>query len=77
MIIKIKIPQLGFSVSEVTLTEWLHEDGATVAQGQPLYVVETNKAQQEVESPVNGKLKIIAQTGEEYPVGAIVAEIEV
>jgi pyruvate/2-oxoglutarate dehydrogenase complex dihydrolipoamide acyltransferase (E2) component len=77
MIIKIKIPQLGFSVSEVTLTEWLHEDGASVAQGQPLYVVETNKAQQEVESPVNGKLKIIAQPGEEYAVGAVVAEIEV
>ena len=77
MIVKIKIPQLGFSVSEVTLTEWLLDDGTVVAKGQPLYVVETNKAQQEVESPVNGRLRIVAQPGEDYPVGAIVAEIEV
>jgi pyruvate/2-oxoglutarate dehydrogenase complex dihydrolipoamide acyltransferase (E2) component len=77
MIIKIKIPQLGFSVSEVTLTEWLLPEGAQVDQGQPLYVVETNKAQQEVESPVKGTLHIVAEAGGEYPVGAIVAEIHV
>lgn len=77
MIIKIKIPQLGFSVSEVTLTEWLFESGAQVEKGQPLYAVETGKATQEVESPVSGTLKIIAETGEEYPVGAIIAEIHV
>ena len=77
MIVKIKIPQLGFSVSEVTLTEWLLDDGATVEQGQPLYVVETNKASQEMESPVKGTLRIVAEPGEQYAVGAVVAEIHV
>jgi len=77
MIVKIKIPQLGFSVAEVTLTEWLHAEGATIEQGQPLYVVETNKAQQEVESPVKGTLHIVAEAGGDYPVGAVVAEIHV
>ena len=77
MIIKIKIPQLGFSVSEVTLTEWLFENGARVEQGQPLYAVETGKATQEVESPVSGTLKIMAEIGEEYSVGTVVAEIHV
>lgn len=77
MIIKIKIPQLGFSVSEVTLTEWLQADGARVEQGQPLYAVETNKALQEIESPVSGTLRITSDAGEQYAVGAIVAEIHV
>ncbi len=77
MIVKIKIPQLGFSVKEVTLTEWLHAEGSTIEQGQPLYVVETNKAQQEIESPVGGTLHIVAEAGGEYAVGTVVARIEV
>lgn len=77
MIVKVKIPQLGFSVANVTLTEWLLENGAQVAQGQPLYVVETDKAQQEIESPVGGTLRIIAEPGNEYAVGDVIAEVEI
>jgi len=72
---QIIVPKIGFSMNEGTLTEWLAEDGAIVAEGQPLYALESEKSVQEIPSPVSGTLKIIAQTGEVYEVGAVLAEI--
>ena len=69
------IPSIGFSTQEATLTEWLAEDGAAIEKGQPLYTLELDKSVQEVESPASGKLKIIAETGEAYEVGSLIAEI--
>ena len=62
-------------MNEGTLTEWLLEDGATVAEGQALYALESDKSVQEVEAPASGTLKIIASTGEVYPVGELLAQI--
>jgi pyruvate/2-oxoglutarate dehydrogenase complex dihydrolipoamide acyltransferase (E2) component len=75
MAIQVTLPKLGFSMNEGILVEWLVSDGADVAEGQPLYVLESDKSTNEVESPASGRLKIIGQTGETYEVGALVAEI--
>ena len=76
MSVEIKIPQIGFSMLEGTLVEWLVPDGAQVQEGAPLYTLELDKAVQEVTSPAAGKLKVHAAVGQVYPVGALLGEIE-
>jgi len=70
------LPKIGFSMNEGTLAEWLVEDGGQAVEGQPLYALESEKSTQEVESPASGTLKIIAQIGETYEVGTLLATIE-
>lgn len=64
------------SMTEATLVEWLVEDGGQVSEGQDLYAVETDKSVQEVQSPVAGKLTIIAAPGEVYEVGHLIARVD-
>lgn len=72
---EVRIPSIGFSTQEGTLTEWLVADGASVEKGQPLYTLELDKSVQEIESPASGTLKVIGQVGEVYEIGALIAEI--
>lgn len=73
---EISIPKLGMSMTEATLVEWLVEDGGPVAEGQDLYAIETDKSVQEIQSPVSGTLKIIAEPGEIYEVGHLIATVD-
>jgi pyruvate/2-oxoglutarate dehydrogenase complex dihydrolipoamide acyltransferase (E2) component len=72
---ELAIPQLGVTMTEGVLTEWLVEDGATVSAGQAVYVLETDKSETEIESPVAGALSIKVEAGATYDVGTVVAEI--
>jgi pyruvate/2-oxoglutarate dehydrogenase complex dihydrolipoamide acyltransferase (E2) component len=76
MAIEIRIPQLGFSMTEGTITEWLVADGDRVETGQPIYAMEADKATQEIESPASGVIKLIGTQGETYDIGCVIAEIE-
>ncbi|GIX29664.1 MAG: hypothetical protein KatS3mg124_0136 [Porticoccaceae bacterium] len=69
------IPKLQMSSTEGTLAEWLVEDGALVQAGQPIYTLETDKAVQEIEAPVSGRLVQKKPAGETYPVGTEIGEI--
>lgn len=69
------IPKLGMSMTEGLLTEWLVADGAEVKEGDPIYVIETGKTVQDVQSPASGRLVHKAQAGETYPVGTDIGEI--
>lgn len=69
-------PKIGFSMNEGVLAEWLAQDGATVNAGDPLYEIESDKSNNEVEAPASGTLKIIGVTGETYQVGDIIGSIE-
>jgi pyruvate/2-oxoglutarate dehydrogenase complex dihydrolipoamide acyltransferase (E2) component len=60
---------------EAVLTEWLVPDGSVVREGDVIYAIESEKAVQDIESPAAGTLRIIAEPGVTYPVGAVVAEI--
>lgn len=75
MATQILMPQIGFSVDEATLVEWLAADGAKIEAGQPLYVLESEKSAEEVEAPASGTLRIIGKTGEVYKVGDLLAEL--
>ncbi|WP_414714384.1 biotin/lipoyl-containing protein, partial [Sphingobium sp.] len=37
---EIILPKIGFSMNEGTISEWLAADGASVSEGQPLYLLE-------------------------------------
>lgn len=76
MKIALSIPQLGWSMEEGTLVEWLVEEGATVAAGQPIYVLETDKVDNEIEAPMDGVLRQTGVPGEVYAVGAQIGQID-
>jgi pyruvate/2-oxoglutarate dehydrogenase complex dihydrolipoamide acyltransferase (E2) component len=74
--VPINIPKLGVSMSEGTLVEWLVQDGESVTEGQVLYRIETDKVENDVESPVAGIVRITGVEGETYDVGDPIGEIE-
>lgn len=72
---QVLLPKIGFSMNEGVLSEWLIADGGQVEKGQVLYALESDKSVQEIEAPASGTLKIVAQAGETYEVGTLLAEI--
>ncbi|MES2258367.1 MAG: lipoyl domain-containing protein [Pseudomonadota bacterium] len=76
MTTQVLLPKIGFSMNEAVLAEWSVADGASVTAGQTLYSIESDKSVQEIESPATGKVKILAEAGETYQVGHLLAEIE-
>jgi pyruvate/2-oxoglutarate dehydrogenase complex dihydrolipoamide acyltransferase (E2) component len=72
---RLKIPKLGMSMNEATIVEWLVVDGDSVQEGQPLYLLETDKTENEVPSPVAGVITLIGVVDETYEVGTVIAEI--
>jgi pyruvate dehydrogenase E2 component (dihydrolipoamide acetyltransferase) len=72
-----KMPQLGETVLEATVTRWLKQPGDTVELDEPLVEVSTDKVDSEIPSPVAGALtRILVQEGETVLVGAPMAEID-
>ena len=76
MATEILLPKLGFSMNEGQLSEWLAKDGEQVTEGQPLYLLESDKSTNEVEAPSSGTLRIAAEIGETYEVGTVLGTIE-
>ena len=75
MSVEVRIPQIGFSMQEGTLVEWLVKDGECVENGAPLYTLELDKSVQEVSASTSGRLKVHADAGQAYAVGTLIAEI--
>lgn len=71
----LKLPKLAVSMQEGTITGWAVASGDTVALGQKLYDIETEKSAFEVESPFAGTITLIAATGEALAIGTPIAEI--
>ena len=60
---------------EGTLQQWLVDDGAEATEGEPLYLLEMDKVEQEILSPMTGVLRHVGEPGEVYEVGALIGEI--
>jgi pyruvate/2-oxoglutarate dehydrogenase complex dihydrolipoamide acyltransferase (E2) component len=75
MSVEVRIPQIGFSLQEGTLVEWLVPDGERIESGAALYTLELDKSVQEVTAPASGIVKVHAPAGAVYAVGALIAEI--
>ena len=76
MIIEIRVPTLGESVTEATVATWFKKPGDLVAADEMLCELETDKVTVEVPSPMAGTLQdIIAQEGDTVGVDALLANI--
>ena len=72
----ILMPALGETADELHLISWLVKEGDVVELGQPLLLVETDKAELEVESAAEGTvLKILVEEGSDISVGSVIAYI--
>ncbi len=74
--IEIKIPQVGESISEVTLVEWLKGDGEWVERDEILCELESEKATFELNAEQAGILHIVAQEGENINIGEVACKID-
>jgi len=74
-VVVVKVPKLGMSMQEGELLEWLVADGDAVEAGQPLYLLGTDKVEQEIESPAAGTVRLLAEVETTYEVGEVLAEI--
>ncbi len=74
----VTMPQLGESVTEGTIGEWLKKVGDPVEKYESLLEVATDKVNAEVPSPIGGKIaKILVDPGVTVPIGTPICEIEV
>ncbi len=72
---EIRIPKPGDAITEGAIVEWLAVHGSEVKEGDPLYLLETDKVEMEIESPASGILHCIGVPGETYPIGELIATI--
>jgi 2-oxoglutarate dehydrogenase E2 component (dihydrolipoamide succinyltransferase) len=75
-IIDLKVPAIGESITEVTLSQWLKKDGDYVALDEPICEFESDKATLEFPAEVAGKLIQVAKAGDDLEIGAIVARVD-
>lgn len=74
--VEVKMPALGESVNEGTVTSWLVAEGDTVEEGDPIVEVSTDKVDSEVPAPASGVLqKIMVQEDETVAVDTVIALI--
>ena len=76
MAISVVMPALEMAQETGKLISWLKKEGESVAKGEPLLEIETDKAVMEIESPGDGILAgVKVQAGAEVPVGRTIAWI--
>jgi len=75
-VIELKVPTIGESITEVTLSQWLKADGDYVNLDESLCEFESDKATLEFPSEAAGKLIHVAAEGDDLEIGAIVAKID-
>jgi 2-oxoglutarate dehydrogenase E2 component (dihydrolipoamide succinyltransferase) len=76
MIVEIKIPSPGESISEVEIGKWFVEDGAMVTKDQEIAEIESDKATLSLIATVPGAVKILIGEGERVQFGAVACNID-
>lgn len=72
---ELRVPKLNNNDTEYVLVEWLAEDGAGVLKGDPVVVLETSKAAEELVAEADGVLRRTAETGATCAPGDVIAHI--
>ena len=75
-IVEMRVPTIGESINEVTLSQWLKPDGAIVNLDDPICEFESDKATLEFPAEAAGKLTYVAAEGEDLKIGDLVAKID-
>lgn len=76
MLLEMKVPSPGESISEVEIAEWLVKDGDYVEKDQSIAEIDSDKATLELPAEQSGKITIIVNEGETVAVGDIVCTID-
>ncbi|MEM6430620.1 MAG: 2-oxoglutarate dehydrogenase complex dihydrolipoyllysine-residue succinyltransferase [Deinococcota bacterium] len=77
MAVELKVPEVGESITEVFIGDWLKSEGDSVSRDEALVEIETDKATLEVPSPVAGVLsKVLKQAGDSANVGEVIAHVD-
>ena len=71
------MPKFGMTMEVGLIVEWLVAEGDSVAEGDPIVLIETEKVSTELEAPAAGTImEIGCAVDDEIPVGEIIAYIE-
>ncbi len=76
MVVEMKIPSPGESITEVEIAAWLVEEGEYVERDQPIAEIDSDKATLELPAEVSGQIKLIAEEGDTVEVGQVVCHID-
>lgn len=77
-VVSVRIPQLGEGLQEALLVEFIKQPGDVIKRDEPIYVMETDKATSEVESPYDGTLvEWVVKEGQVLEIGTEIAKMEV
>lgn len=76
IMVDVKIPSPGESITEVVISRWLAEDGSFVEKDQAIAEIDSDKATLELTAELAGRIRIITGEGETVPVGAVVGQID-
>jgi 2-oxoglutarate dehydrogenase E2 component (dihydrolipoamide succinyltransferase) len=74
---EMKVPAVGESITEVTISTWLKKDGDLVQIDDIIAEVESDKATFELPAEATGILRIVAKEKETLPIGGLICRIEV
>lgn len=75
-VLEIKVPPIGESITEVTLSQWLKPNGSIVHMDEPICEFESDKATLEYPVEASGKLIHVAKAGDDLPIGAVIAHLD-
>lgn len=76
MKVEIKIPAVGESITEATISQWVKKDGESVKRDEVLLILETDKASVEVVAESAGRLSVKTAEGQTVPIGSVVGSID-
>ena len=76
MILEMKVPSPGESITEVEIAQWLVSDGDYVEKDQAIAEVDSDKATLELPAEISGTITLKAEEGDAVEVGAVVCLID-
>ncbi|MEM0939767.1 MAG: 2-oxoglutarate dehydrogenase complex dihydrolipoyllysine-residue succinyltransferase [Bacteroidota bacterium] len=76
-VIEMKVPAVGESITEVTISNWSKNTGDFVELDEVVAEIESDKATFDLTAEAQGKLEVIAQEGDTLEIGALICKIEV
>ncbi|MEJ7645195.1 MAG: 2-oxoglutarate dehydrogenase complex dihydrolipoyllysine-residue succinyltransferase [Chryseolinea sp.] len=74
---EMKVPTVGESITEVTISTWLKKDGEQVTLDEIIAEVESDKATFELPAEATGILRIVAKEKDTLPIGGLICKIEI
>src|SRR5947209_753778 len=76
MIIEVKVPSVGESVTSGVVSSWHKKSGEFVNEGEPLFALETDKVSTDIVAEKSGVLETKVSEGQEVKIGEVVATID-